>query len=102
MRYELYEVFEGIFDFICESDIFSEIIEKAEGNNIVVDNKTFTIRSNLQECALFSDKKNLIFACKLSKACADIKDIKDDYIRVVNEKEEIAKEESAFFFLNMK
>ena len=53
MRYELYEVFEGIFDFICESDIFSEIIEKAEGNNIVVDNKTFTIRSNLQECALF-------------------------------------------------
>lgn len=102
MRYELYEVFEGFFDFICESDSFSDIIEKAEGNNIVVDNKAFTVHSNLQDCALFSDKKNLIFTCKLSKACADIKDITDDYIRVVNEKEEVAKKESAFFFLNMK
>lgn len=105
MRYELYEEFESLHIFICESDSFDKILEKQKGNCIIIDNKAFTVNCNFSDdkVSLCDEKlKDLVFACKLAKACDDIKEITDDYVRIIDEKEKSAKEECDLFCLNMK
>lgn len=104
MRYELYEITAGFYNFICESDDFSEIIEKAEDGSILIDNEKFTVNCNLPDFPCYSNEKlkDLIFACKLAKACDDIEDISDDFCNIIKQKENATQTECELFFANMK
>ena len=106
MRYELYEKFEDFHIFICETDSFSEVTEKAEGKCIIIDNKEFKVSCNFPDANSNFNKeaqKDLIFACKFAKACYDIKSTDAKEIqKAIDLKEQVTQKECDLFISNMK